>query len=324
MYGHTEPLSGAEPIMKTLILTHESCLQHDTGAGHPESPARLQAVLDRLRQPDFAGLEWRQAPRATLEQIKRLHDPTYVDQVLASIPDQGLTHLDGDTVVCPESGEAALRAAGAACAAVDAILRGEAGRAFCPVRPPGHHAEPDQAMGFCLFNNVAIAAVHARERHHLDRVAIIDFDVHHGNGTEAMLRSRQGYLYASSHEHPLYPGTGSGPLPGVNNVFNVPLGRMTGSEEFRDRFRGEILPPVRAFGPQLLFISAGFDAHASDPLAGLDLEAEDFAWATAELVAIADRFANGAVISCLEGGYDLRALAECSAAHVRALMAGDG
>lgn len=310
--------------MKTLILTHESCLHHDTGAGHPESAARLHAVLDRLRQPDFAELEWRQAPRATLEQIRRLHDPAYVDRVLASIPRQGLMPLDGDTVVSPASGEAALRAAGAACAAVDAILRDEAGRAFCAVRPPGHHAEPDQAMGFCLFNNVAIAAAHARERYHLDRVAVIDFDVHHGNGTETMLRSRPGYLYASSHEHPLFPGTGSGALPGVDNIFNVPLGRMTGSDEFRERFRDEILPPVRAFGPQLLLISAGFDAHSSDPLAGLELEAEDFAWATAELVAIADRFANGAVISCLEGGYNLRALAECSAAHVRELMAGEG
>jgi acetoin utilization deacetylase AcuC-like enzyme len=200
------------------------------------------------------------------------------------------------------------------------VMKGEARRAFCAVRPPGHHAEPDQAMGFCLFNNVAIGAAHAMAQYHLDRVAIIDFDVHHGNGTEAMLRGRRGYLYASSHEHPLYPGTGSGPLPGVDNIINVPLGRMTDSLEFRDRFREDLLPAVRAFGPQLIFISAGFDAHANDPLANLNLEAEDFAWATTELLDIADRFANGNVISTLEGGYDLPALAESTAAHVRALM----
>ncbi|MCP1675156.1 acetoin utilization deacetylase AcuC-like enzyme [Natronocella acetinitrilica] len=306
--------------MTTLLFTHESCLQHDTGRGHPESPDRLRVVLDRLRQSEFHALEWREAPRATLEQIRRMHDATYVDAVLARIPKQGLTPLDGDTVVSPQSGEAALRAAGATCAAVDAVMKGEARRAFCAVRPPGHHAEPDQAMGFCLFNNVAIGAAHAMAQYHLDRVAIIDFDVHHGNGTEAMLRGRRGYLYASSHEHPLYPGTGSGPLPGVDNIINVPLGRMTDSLEFRDRFREDLLPAVRAFGPQLIFISAGFDAHANDPLANLNLEAEDFAWATTELLDIADRFANGNVISTLEGGYDLPALAESTAAHVRALM----
>ena len=309
--------------MKTLLYTHESCLRHDTGPGHPESPDRLRAILERLKRPDFTALEWREAPEASLAQIERVHDPDYVRAVLARIPRNGHAALDGDTIVSPGSREAALRAAGAACAAVDAVLTREAGRAFCAVRPPGHHAEPDQAMGFCLFNNVAVAAAHAREHYHLDRVAVIDFDVHHGNGTEAMLQGRRGYFYASSHQHPLYPGTGSGSLPGVDNVVNVPLGSMTDSTEFRERFRETVLPAVRAFGPQLLMISAGFDAHASDPLAGLNLEADDFEWATLELVTIAERFANGAVVSTLEGGYDLPALAACAAAHVRALMAGD-
>ncbi|MDN3516128.1 histone deacetylase family protein [Aquisalimonas lutea] len=305
--------------MSTWIITHESCLRHDTGPGHPESAQRLETVLDRLRGPDFGELHWQEAPRAEREQLIRVHNPGYVDQVLGSIPEHGSRFLDGDTVVCPASGEAALRAAGAACAAVDAVLAGETRRVFCAVRPPGHHAEPDRAMGFCLFNNVAVAAAHARAAHHLERVAVVDFDVHHGNGTQAMFGGKRGLFYASTHEHPLFPGTGGGPVPGAPNVVNVPLPPMTDSAHFRDAFREHVIPALRRFGPELTLISAGFDAHGSDPLANMELTEEDLAWATREIAAVAARFGNGWLISTLEGGYNLRALGDCVEAHVRAL-----
>ncbi|MEX0730436.1 MAG: histone deacetylase family protein [Aquisalimonadaceae bacterium] len=305
--------------MTTWLYTHESCLLHDTGPGHPECSQRLQAVLDRLRGSEFDYLQWQQAPEVTREQLLRVHEAEYVDSILAAIPSTGLRALDGDTFICPESGNAALHAAGAVCAAVDAVIAGDTRRAFCAVRPPGHHAEADQAMGFCLFNNVAVAAVHAREAYHLDRVAVVDFDVHHGNGTQAMLEGRRGFMYASTHEHPLFPGTGTRPRPGITNVCNIPLASFCDSETFRDHYRQELLPALEAFGPQMIFISAGFDAHQADPLASLSLTSSDFAWATRELVSIAERFANGWVISTLEGGYNLRALAESAAAHVHAL-----
>lgn len=305
--------------MSTWIFTHDSCLRHDTGPGHPESSQRLQAVLERLQQSDFAWLEWQQAPEVTREQLLRVHGAEYVDHLLGSIPPSGLWPLDSDTSLCPESGRAALHATGAVCAAVDAVLAGHARRAFCAVRPPGHHAEPNHAMGFCLFNSVAVAATHAREFYHLDRVAVVDFDVHHGNGTQAMLAGREGFLYASTHEHPLYPGTGGHPPPGTTNVCNVRLSPHSGSDVFRQAYREQLLPALEAFGPQLILVSAGFDAHRADPLSALCLTASDFAWATRELVAIADRFAKGCLVSTLEGGYDLHALAECVAAHVHTL-----
>ena len=305
--------------MQTWIMTHDSCLRHDTGPGHPESAQRLETVLARLREPQFADLHWEEAPRASRDDLIRVHDAAYVDQTLDAVPAQGSRHLDGDTIVCPDSGEAALRAAGGVCAAVDAVLAGKTKRVFCAVRPPGHHAEPDQAMGFCLFNNVAVAAAYARAVHHLERVAVVDFDVHHGNGTQTMFAGRRGLYYASTHEHPLFPGTGRGPIAGAPNILNVPLPAMTGSAEFRDAFREHVIPGLRAFGPELTFISAGFDAHYADPLANMELTEEDLVWATREIAAVADRFGHGWLISTLEGGYNLRALGTCVAAHVQAL-----
>jgi acetoin utilization deacetylase AcuC-like enzyme len=305
--------------MSTWLFTHDSFMRHDTGSGHPESSHRLRAILQRLSEDEFDYLQWRQAPAATREQLLRVHDADYVDEMLELIPQRGLRPIDSDTIVCPDSGEAALHAAGAVCAAVDAVLGGQTRRAFCAVRPPGHHAEPDRAMGFCLFNNVAVAAAHARQVYHLDRIAVVDFDVHHGNGTQTMLAGKNTYLYASSHQSPLFPGTGVGPLPGIRNVCNVVLTAGTASDEFRHMYREQLLPVVEAFGPQLILISAGFDAHRADPLAGLSLSTSDFAWVTRELVAIAERFANGCVVSTLEGGYDLNALAESVAAHVHTL-----
>lgn len=309
--------------MSVMLLTHESCLRHDTGPGHPESPERLRAILERLNGDEFDYLDWREAPRVERQQLLQVHDARYVDAVLDSIPQDGLSALDGDTWISPDSGEAALRAAGAVCAAVDAVMAGETRRVFCAVRPPGHHAEPDQAMGFCLFNNVAVAAAHARDRHHLDRIAVVDFDVHHGNGTQTMLAGDRHFLYVSSHEHPLFPGTGTSTPPRVNNIVNRPVAANSGPNELRSLYETELLPAIRRFGPQLVLISAGFDAHASDPLANLNLRTEDFAWLTRELVAIANQFANGAVIATLEGGYDVPALTDSVAAHVHALAERD-
>ncbi|MCC5856548.1 MAG: histone deacetylase family protein [Ectothiorhodospiraceae bacterium] len=305
--------------MTTWIYTHDLCLQHDTGPGHPESSDRLRALLTRLRKPDFADLDWHEAPEATKEQLARVHDAGYVNDMLARIPKEGLSAIDGDTFISPASGAAALRAAGAGVAAVDAVMSGQTQRAFCAIRPPGHHAEPETAMGFCLFNNVAVAAAHARAEYHVDRVAVVDFDVHHGNGTQSMLAGKRGFMYLSTHEHPLFPGTGHGPVPGVDNVVNVPLNRFSGSSDFREAFREFIIPQLEQFGPQLLLISAGFDAHELDPLANLSLTTNDYAWATEQLTYVANRFCNGGIISFLEGGYDLHAVAEAGAAHIRTL-----
>lgn len=305
---------------QVCIFTHPSCLEHDPGAGHPERIDRLVSVLETLRSPEWqTTLRWIDAPAASDEQLCLAHDRAYVERVLAAIPQQGLVSLDPDTVVGPRSAVAARHAAGAVCAAVDAVLGGDCQRAFCAVRPPGHHAERDRAMGFCLFGNSAIGALHAIARHGLERVAIMDFDVHHGNGTENIVQGRSDVLYVSTHQHPLYPGTGSGPVPGSDNIVNVPLPAATGSDAFRERFAEAVVPAIDAFAPQLLLISAGFDADQRDPLAGLSLAAEDFGWATRALVDIADRHAEGRVVSVLEGGYDLDALVDATTAHVRAL-----
>ncbi len=294
---------------------------------HPESPARLKAVLGALEAEEFALLDRREAPRADIADIARVHPRAYIERVLASIPpvhaepDDWYRALDGDTVVSPGSGEAALRAAGAAIAAVDAVMAGEVRNAFCAIRPPGHHAEADHAMGFCLFNNVAIAAEHLRAVHDLARVAVMDFDVHHGNGTQHMFESDEGLFYASTHQMPLYPGTGAVQERGVGNIVNAPLLPMAGSAAFRDAMTHTILPGLEKFKPEFLIISAGFDAHAADPLAALQLTTEDFFWATASLTDFARRMCSSRVISCLEGGYDIEALGLSAAAHVRALMA---
>ena len=304
--------------MTTYLFTHQACIDHDPGPTHPERPDRLRAVLAALDGDDFAPLERRQAPVIDVDEVKRVHDPLYVDSVLDSVPERGQVHLDPDTVLSPASAEAALRAAGAAAAAVDAVVGG--GNAFCAVRPPGHHAEPDRAMGFCLFNSVAVAALHARAEHGLQRVAVVDFDVHHGNGTQAAFERDGDLFYASSHQSPFYPGTGHESERGVGNIVNVELTAGSGSDEFRLGWSSRILPALREFDPDLLLISAGFDAHAMDPLAQIGLDTEDFAWVTRELLDVAEECCRGRVVSCLEGGYDLAALGECARAHVGALM----
>jgi acetoin utilization deacetylase AcuC-like enzyme len=307
--------------MTTLFFTHPSGIEHDPGRGHPERPDRLKAVLRALEEPEFKGLDRRSPPRAEREQIARAHDPRYVDALLAAVPKDGRVGIDADTVMCPESGEAALRAAGAVIAAVDAVMAGEAKTAFCAVRPPGHHAESVRGMGFCLFNNVAIGARHARAAHGVGRVAIVDFDVHHGNGTQHMFEDEPEVLFASSHQYPFYPGTGAAEERGVGNVFNAPLAAGSGSLEFRRAMERVILPALSDFRPDLILVSAGFDAHARDPLAQLDLGDSDYTWITDRLREAADASAAGRIVSTLEGGYDLQALAAGVTLHVRGLMA---
>ena len=302
------------------LYTHPACLQHDPGPGHPESPARLHAVLAALDRDRFAALDRIEAPRASVAALERVHDATYVARILASAPGEGRARLDEDTLMSPASAEAALRAAGAVVAAVDAVLDERASCAFCAVRPPGHHATADQAMGFCLFNNVAVGAAHALAEHGLERVAIADFDVHHGNGTQDIFARETRVLFVSSHQSPLYPGSGSAEETGMGNLLNAPLPAGTRSAAFRHTWEERLLPRLDAFRPQLLLVSAGFDAHRADPLAQLELVADDYAWLTARLVDIARRHAGGRVVSTLEGGYDLDALAASAAAHVAALM----
>lgn len=306
--------------MPTLLFFHPAFLEHDTGTGHPESPERLRAILQALEADDFIALERREAPRASEEQLQLVHPESYVSQVLSAIPDTGYVGLDADTIASPGSGEAALRAAGAVCAAVDDIMAGEGDNAFCAVRPPGHHAEPMRAMGFCLFNNIAIGALHARAAHGLKKVAVIDFDVHHGNGTESVFRDDADLFYASTHQWPHYPGSGAKEDRGMGNIFNEPLPAGSGGEAFRAAYGDVIFPALDAFAPDFIFISAGFDAHADDPLASLALHEEDYAWVTREMMNIAFRHCSGRIVSALEGGYNLPALAASVGAHIKALM----
>ncbi|MEO3433835.1 histone deacetylase family protein [Inquilinus sp. CAU 1745] len=307
--------------MNTLLFAHDSCLDHDTGPGHPECAARLRAVRAALEGEAFMFLDRRDAPRATIDQLTRVHPADHVRRALAIIPETGWRDIDGDTVISPGSGEAALRAAGAVVAAVDAVMDGQGRNAFCAVRPPGHHAEPERIMGFCLFNNVAIGALHARAAHGARRVAVVDFDVHHGNGTQAIFWNDPNLFYASIHQAPLFPGTGHAhETGGHGNIVNIPLPAGAGSPEFRDAMARDVLPALERFGPDLLMISAGFDAHALDPLAGLDLTEDDFAWATSRLGALAADLCCGRIVSTLEGGYHPGALAASAAAHVRELL----
>jgi len=306
--------------MSTLFITHPSSLAHDTGPGHPESIARLRAVLAELEKPEYKNLIRSEAPRGSVWDIKRVHDDDYIQSVFSSIPKTSHANLDGDTVVSPQSGEAALYAVGGAVAAVDAVVAGDADNAFVAMRPPGHHAERDKAMGFCLFNNVAIAAYHARELAGIERVAVMDFDVHHGNGTQSAFWDDENMLYASTHQSPCYPGSGSERERGAfGNIINAPIPPGGSGEDFRDAF-GFIRSGLKDFAPDLLIVSAGFDAHADDPLAGLNLVEDDFKWATEQLMAIADISAKGRVVSILEGGYDLDALAASVGVHVKCLM----
>ncbi len=300
------------------VYTHRACLEHDPGPGHPECPARLATVLAALHEA-FPDLDWIEAPQALRSQLARAHDERLIADVL-DVEFEGLRRLDADTAMNAHTREAALRAAGAAVGAVDAAMS-TAGpqRAFCAVRPPGHHATGNTAMGFCLFNAVAVAALHALEVHGLERAAIADFDVHHGNGTQAIFEREPRVLYLSSHQAPLYPGTGFREERGVGNVMNAPLPPGSAGAALRRAWGDALLPALDAFRPQLVLVSAGFDAHRLDPLADLNAEAADYAWLTAELVAIAERYAQGRVVSLLEGGYSLTALRECSVAHVGAL-----
>lgn len=299
------------------IFSHPSCLAHDPGPGHPECPERLIAVAEALRA-GLPQLAWLEAPQALRSQLARVHDA----ELIALVLDQhssGLRRLDADTVMGEHSADAALRACGASICAVDAIMAGDIERAFCAVRPPGHHATANIAMGFCLFNAMAVAAAHALDAHGLSRVAIIDFDVHHGNGTQDIFAAEERVMYLSSHQATAYPGTGHVYERGVGNLVNAPLPAGCDGELFRKTWRERLLPALAQFRPQLLLISAGFDAHRLDPLADLNLEAADFAWLTTELVAIAQRSAKGRIVSSLEGGYSLAALRECVVAHVGAL-----
>ena len=306
--------------MTTFVYTHPSSLDHDTGVGHPERTARIETVYAALAGDSYASLERREARRASLDDLARVHESGYVRRSLDEMPASGRARMDPDTVVSPGSGEAALRAAGAVIDAVDEVASGNASNAFCAVRPPGHHAEAGRGMGFCLFNNVAIGAMHARAAHGLRKIAIVDFDVHHGNGTQAMFADDPAALFASTHQYPHYPGTGAADETGVGNVFNAPLEAGSGGAEFRTAMDDRILPALRAFAPQMLLVSAGFDAHAHDPLASLNFEEEDFEWATQRLLEIAEEFASGRLVSTLEGGYDLQALGASVQAHVGALM----
>jgi len=307
--------------MTTRYYFHPVCIEHEPGPQHPESPDRLR-IIDRVLEDEaFAALDRRAPELAERSQIARAHPQGYVERVLANIPAEGYARIDADTIVSPKSGEAALRAAGALIGAVDAVMTGEADNAFCAIRPPGHHAEPEQGMGFCLFNNVVVGAEHARAVHGAERVAVMDFDVHHGNGTQAMFWNDPDMFYASTHQWPLYPGTGDKSERGAHdNIVNAPLWPGADSDAFREAMETIVLPRMAAFSPDLVMISAGFDAHRRDPLAQLALETEDFVWATEEIRKIAEKSCAGRLISTLEGGYDLQALGECTAAHVRVLM----
>lgn len=306
--------------MTTLLITHNDCLGHETGVYHPERPDRLRAVLRAMEQDDFRDLLREDAPRASLDTMARAHPGSFAQDILNAVPKQALRQIDADTVISPGSGEAMVRAAGAVVRAVDAVVAGQAHNAFCAVRPPGHHAESTRAMGFCLVNNVVVGAMHARVAHGLKRVAVVDFDVHHGNGTQEMFWDDGDAFYASSHQYPFYPGTGGARERGAhNNIVNVPLAAGTRSDVFRGRFADEILSGLEAFKPDMVFISAGFDAHRDDPLAELRLTEADFAWATAGLMDIARKVCAGRVVSVLEGGYNLDALADCATAHVQTL-----
>ncbi len=308
--------------MSTLIYTHEACFEHRPGPHHPESPERLEAVLQALRAPEFAAAVWCDAPLGSFEQVLLIHTPDYVETVQAMSPADGYRALDGgDTIMSPGTLEAVMRCVGAACAGVDDVVAKVAANVFCATRPCGHHAEADQAMGFCVFNQAAIAALHAREKHGLQRVAVMDFDVHHGNGTQHSFWDDADLFYGSCHQGQFYPGTGARHETGVaNNIVNIPFAHGTGSAAFRAAMEKEMLPALREFAPELLIISAGFDAHHLDPLGGLKFTDEDYHWITRELMKVADETAGGRVVSVLEGGYSLEGLASGTAAHVRALM----
>lgn len=302
----------------TLYIAREG-LEHHTGPGHPESAERLATLLELLAQNPLSDLPTITPGEAEILWVKRAHDGRYIDRLADAIPDRGIVHIDGDTVLSPGSWAAAMTAAGGVCQAVSDIVHGHTQRAFCIARPPGHHAFPDHAEGFCLFNNIVIGALHAQSLG-LKKIAIVDFDVHHGNGSDFMARKHEDIFYASTHQWPLYPGTGSPEdnIPG--RILNIPMRAGDGSQLFRNIYETAIFPAVKEFHPDLLMISAGFDAHKDDPLAQIELETDDFEWVTAGLAKIANECCQGRIVSVLEGGYDLAALRESSEAHIQGLM----
>ena len=309
--------------MSTLLLSHPACLDHMTPMGHPERSDRLRAIEHALEDERFHMLAREQAPRAPLEVIALAHPMEYVEAIRNASPSDGMVHIDADTSMSPGSFEAALRGAGGAMYAVDEVMNQKAANAFVAIRPPGHHAEQTRPMGFCLFNNAAIAARYAQKRYGVERAAIVDFDVHHGNGSQDIFWTDKSVMYCSTHEMPLYPGTGAVSERGEhNNIVNAPLSAGDGGDAFRDAFNTVILPRLREFQPEILVISAGFDAHTRDPLANLNLVEADYTWVTKQLMEIADKSAQGRIVSLLEGGYDLQGLARSVAAHVTALMRG--
>ena len=309
--------------MSTLLLSHPACLDHLTPLGHPERPDRLRAIEEALEGEQFQALAREEAPMAAAEIIALCHPMDYIETIRNASPDEGMVRLDADTSMSPGSFEAALRAAGGGVKAVDEVMTGKAANAFVAVRPPGHHAEVARPMGFCLFNSAAVAARYAQDRYDAERVAIVDFDVHHGNGSQDIFWSDKTVMYSSTHEMPLYPGTGAATERGeFNTIVNAPLRAGDRGDQFKQAMEQAILPRLREFKPDLVVISAGFDAHTRDPLANLNLVEADYSWVTKKLMEIADSSAKGRIISLLEGGYDLQGLSRSVAAHVTALMKG--
>ena len=307
--------------MATALLTHKACADHDVHPSHPESPARLMSIWQALDAPKFGALARREAPEAAMSDISLAHPADHVESVFGHMPLEGFASFDPDTAASAGTREAVLRGAGAVTAAVDLTMTGQARNAFCAIRPPGHHAEPDSVMGFCFFNNVAIGAHYARETYGAERVAVVDFDVHHGNGTQAMFWDQADLFFGSSHQYPFYPGTGAENETGQGNIVNAPLAAGAGSEDFRAAYEQRILIALERFAPDLVIVSAGFDGHRDDPLGQLNLTEEDYAWVTHKLADIAEKCCEGRIVSVLEGGYNLDALATSVAAHVETLMA---
>jgi len=316
--------------MTTRFYWHPTYLEHIVPPGHPERPDRIRALMSELEGPDFYRLDRVEARMASEDAILLVHPESYVDEIRKQIPDgiddeeapQPINKLGVDTYVSPKSWEAALLAIGGANAAVDDVFSGKADNVFVASRPPGHHAELSTAMGFCLFNNVAIAARHAQRNYGAERIAIVDWDVHHGNGTQDIFKDDPSVLYCSTHQFPLFPGTGRKDEVGVGNIVNAPLSPNTGSREFREAFNSRVLPALDNFRPDLILISAGFDAHFRDPLAEINLDESDFDWATGKLMERAERFCNHRLVSVLEGGYDLEGLSQSASSHITRLLKG--